>query len=258
MVIRDGRASIEVLMLRRSLDLDFMRGAFVFPGGGVDASDGDPEMLGRCMGRTDEQASSVLGLPSGGLTYWVSAIRECFEETGILVATREDGAICFLDDPMLAKRFVVYRNTLSARERTFLEVCRVEDLTLLANSVHYVDHWVTPEGLSRRYDVRFFATIAPSGQTPVQDGVEAIDHMWVAPDDAIAQMETGRIGLMPPTVWHLRLLARHPTVANFVETLSNPGTVATIEREAEGFQLEFAQSGMLPKFDELFHHPNKS
>ncbi len=87
MVVRDGDGAIEVLMLRRSLRSDFVRGAYVFPGGAVDEEDTAPELLEVVSGRTDAEASEVLEVDSGGLGYWVSAFRECFEEAGVLVAT---------------------------------------------------------------------------------------------------------------------------------------------------------------------------
>src|ERR1039458_782419 len=150
MGIRDGEASLEVLMLRRSLESEFVRGAYVFPGGAVDSTDGDPEMLAYCTGRSDAQASAVLELDSGGLAYWVSAFRECFEEAGVLVATGPDGGALTFDDPAVEARFVGHRRALNAGERSLLEICRAEDLTLPADSVYYVGHWITPEGPPRR------------------------------------------------------------------------------------------------------------
>lgn len=231
MVLRDGQASFEVLMLRRSLASEFVRGAYVFPGGAVDPDDGDAEVLGRCTGRTDAQASAVLELDSGGLAYWVSAFRECFEEAGVLMAARADGRPLTFDDPEVQARFVGHRQALNAGERSFVEICRTEDLTLPADALHYVGHWITPEGPPRRYDTRFFATLAPSGQTAVHDEVETIDHMWVTPADALARHDAGEIELVFPTVWNLRLLARYATMAELVASMSNLQAVPTIRPE---------------------------
>jgi 8-oxo-dGTP pyrophosphatase MutT (NUDIX family) len=229
MVVRDADGSLEVLMLRRSLNSEFVRGAYVFPGGAVDPADGDPELLGRCSGRTDAEASAVLELESGGLAYWVSAFRECFEEAGVLVATRAAGEPLTFDDPGDQARFVAHRRALNAGERSFLEICRTEDLTLPAGSLYYVGHWITPEGPPRRYDTRFFAALAPSGQTAGHDEIETIDHMWVSPADALAQNEGGKIDLLFPTVWNLRLLASYATSAELVASVSSFGVVPTIE-----------------------------
>lgn len=231
MVIRDAEASLEVLMLRRSLESVFVRGAYVFPGGAVDPADGESELLRRCTGRTDAQVSPVLDLDSGGLAYWVSALRECFEEAGVLIATRANGDALSFDDPETATRFVEHRRALNAGERSFAEICGAEDLTLPADALYYVGHWITPEGPPRRYDTRFFATLAPPGQTAAHDEVETIDHMWVTPDDALAQHEAGQIELMFPTVWNLRLLARYRTSAELVASVSGLDAVPTIEPE---------------------------
>jgi 8-oxo-dGTP pyrophosphatase MutT (NUDIX family) len=229
MVVRDGEASLEVLMLRRSLESEFVRGAYVFPGGAVDPGDDDPEMLGRCTGRTDAEASAVLELDSGGLAYWVSAFRECFEEAGVLVAAWPGGRPLTFDDPEVERRFVGHRHALNAGERSFLDICRTENLTLPAQSVHYVGHWITPEGPPRRYDTRFFVTLAPAGQTAVHDEVETIDHMWVGPQDALDRHEEGRIELVFPTVWNLRLLARYTTADDLVASVSTLAPVPTIQ-----------------------------
>ena len=229
MVVRAGKVALEVLMLRRSLESEFVRGAYVFPGGAVDPADTDPELLGRCTGRTDADASAVLELGSGGLAYWVSAFRECFEEAGMLVAGRADGLALNFDDPDVEARFVDHRRALNAGERSFLEICRAEDLTLPADSVYYVGHWITPEGPPRRYDTRFFAALAPGGQTAGHDEVETIDHMWVGPDDALARHEAGEIELLFPTIWNLRLLAQYRTPGALVASVSSFGTIPTIE-----------------------------
>jgi 8-oxo-dGTP pyrophosphatase MutT (NUDIX family) len=232
MVLRDGETSVEVLMLRRSLESVFVRGAYVFPGGAVDPADGDAELVGRCTGRTDAQASAVLELDAGGLAYWVSAFRECFEEAGVLMATRADGAALSFGDPHVASRFVEHRRALNAGERSFADICRVEDLTLPADSLYYVGHWITPDGPPRRYDTRFFAALAPSEQDAAHDEIETIDHMWVAPSDALAQHEAGQIELMFPTVWNLRLLGRYRTSAELAASTSSQGAVPTIEPES--------------------------
>jgi 8-oxo-dGTP pyrophosphatase MutT (NUDIX family) len=229
MVIRGGIGTLEVLMLRRSLESDFVRGAYVFPGGAVDPGDSDPELVERCVGRSDEQASALLDLPAGGLTYWASAFRECFEEAGVLFATGSDGQALSFDDPEVEARFVEHRRALNAGERSFLEICRVENLTLPVDSVYYVGHWITPEGSSRRYDTRFFATLAPSGQTAAQDEIETIDHMWVAPSQALAQQEAGEIELVFPTIWNLRLLSEFRSPLELMRSLSNLGAVPTIQ-----------------------------
>jgi 8-oxo-dGTP pyrophosphatase MutT (NUDIX family) len=231
MVVRDGAESLEVLMLRRRLRSDFVRGAYVFPGGAVDDGDSTPEMLELVRGRTDEEASALLELDSGGLAYWVSSFRECFEEAGVLVATGPDGRPLTFEDPEVEQRFVQHRRALNAGDRSFLEICRAESLTLPADAVYYAGHWVTPVGPPRRYDTRFFATLAPAGQVAVHDEVETVGHMWVAPSDALGQREEGRIEIMLPTIWSLRVLERYGSTAELVASVSPLGALSTIGRQ---------------------------
>ncbi len=229
MVVRDGGGSLEVLMLRRSLHSDFVGGAYVFPGGALDEDDRAPEMLSFVTGRSDAQASGVLEVDSGGLGYWVSAVRECFEEAGVFLATGPDGTALSFEDPEVEKRFAEHRRALNARERSFVEICREESLRLPGDAIYYVGHWITPEGPPRRYDTRFFVTLAPIGQVAMQDEVETIHHMWVAPRDALVQQEEGLIEMITPTIWHLRFLDRYATTDELVSSMSSLGAVPTIQ-----------------------------
>jgi len=218
-------------MLRRSLESEFVRGAYVFPGGAVDPSDSAAPLLERCVGRDDAQASALLALSSGGLAYWVSAIRECFEEAGVLIAANAAGHPITFEDPEVEARFVEHRRALNAGERSFLEICQAENLTLPVDSLGYVGHWITPEGAPRRYDTRFFASFAPLGQTAAQDEVETIDHMWVSPADALDRQEAGGIELVFPTIWNLRLLSGYRTAAELISSVSTLGVVPRIQPE---------------------------
>lgn len=218
-------------MLRRSLESKFVGGAYVFPGGAVDPSDSAPQLLERCVGRSDAQASGLLELDSGGLAYWVSAIRECFEEAGVLIALDPAGHPVTFEDPEVEARFFGHRRALNAGERSFLDICRLENLTLPVSSVHYVGHWITPEGATRRYDTRFFASLAPAGQTAAQDEIETIEHMWVRPADALARQEAGEIELVFPTIWNLRLLSGYSTPNELMRSVSSLNAVPTIRPE---------------------------
>jgi 8-oxo-dGTP pyrophosphatase MutT (NUDIX family) len=231
MVLRDEVGSLEVLMLRRSLRSEFVAGAYVFPGGAVEDEDLTPAMLARCTGRDDDQASRVLDLDESGLGYWVCAFRECFEEAGVLVADGPDGRPLDFEDPAVEARFAEHRQALNAGERSFLDICRAEDLSLPADALYYVSHWITPEGPPRRYDTRFFAARAPVGQTAFHDRIETIDHMWVSPAEALARGEAGEIGLILPTVSNLRLLAGFRSTTELAESVSALGAIPTIEPE---------------------------
>lgn len=209
----DGAPAIEVCMLKRNLASEFVAGAYVFPGGSVDDADRGPESEEICRGRSDAEASAVLGIESGGLAFWVAALRECFEEAGVLVARHGDGAGALLDttDPETAGRFAAYRDGVNAGEVRLADICRQEDLVLAADTVFYVSHWITPELAPKRYDTRFFVTAAPQGQIAHHDEGETIATIWVRPAEALALFEAGDIELLPPTIANLNAIAPFST-----------------------------------------------
>ncbi len=151
MVVRDapspsGGTTLEVLMVRRNLRSDFVGGAYVFPGGAVDLLDGGVEAEACCTGRTDAEASALLGFPSGGLAYWVAVVRETFEEAGLLLARRAEGPALLAGDPGEEARLAAERVAVNAGTRRFLDLCREEQLLLTVGDIHYFAHWVTPRG----------------------------------------------------------------------------------------------------------------
>ena len=213
MLIRDRSAGgIEVCMLRRNLQSDFVGGAYVFPGGGVDPVDGEPEVARLCTGRNDAEASNALGLPSNGLAFWVAAVRETLEEAGLMIATHRDGSAIDFTDAAVVARFAEHRRAVDRRQRRLVEVCREEDLCLPLGDMHYVGHWVTPPGAPRRYDTRFFLAAAPAGQRPVHDDREVISAEWITPSNALDRHDEGEFPMLPPTVANLRMLREHASV----------------------------------------------
>jgi 8-oxo-dGTP pyrophosphatase MutT (NUDIX family) len=213
MLVRDApdAESLEVLMVQRNLNSDFVGGAYVFPGGAVDPADGGPDAEALCSGRTDAEASALLGLPSGGLAYWAAVVRECFEEAGVLLCYRGDlgkqEMVSFLD-PADEARFAASRSRLNAGDLGFLQLCRDEGIVLAADHVHYFAHWITPEGAPRRYDTRFFVAAAPQGQTPINDAGETIDEVWVTPQEALRRHRDGEIEIIFPTIRNLQAIGR--------------------------------------------------
>jgi 8-oxo-dGTP pyrophosphatase MutT (NUDIX family) len=209
MLVRDGDAGMEVFMLRRNLDSDFVGGAYVFPGGAVDEDDRHEDLEAICRGRSDDGASQQLGIDSGGLAFWVAAVRECFEEAGVLLATPQgsDDVLSFADAEV-AERFSEHRRLVDGGERRLVEVCRIEQLQLAADQIHYFSHWITPEGPPRRYDTRFFVTAAPPEQVALHDDRETIANIWVRPQDALDQHRRGELDLIFPTIKNLEAIAR--------------------------------------------------
>lgn len=200
----------EVFMLLRTVKSDFNAGAYVFPGGAVDRADGGERARRLCTGLDAAQADARLGVDHGGLAFYLAAIRECFEEAGVLLAAGTDGRILGLHDAATQQRFADYRAALNAGELDLADICEREQLCLPLQRVHYYSHWITPEGMPRRYDTRFFLCRAPAGQEPLHDGQETVDHCWVRPAQALARHADGNFNLVPATRKQLEFLARFP------------------------------------------------
>jgi 8-oxo-dGTP pyrophosphatase MutT (NUDIX family) len=226
----DDGSALEVLMVRRNLQSDFVGGAYVFPGGAVDLDDGGAEAEAACAGRTDAEASTLLGVGIGGLAYWVAALRETFEEAGLLLAERPGGPPLLAGDPGEEQRFVAERAAVNARARRFLDLCRDEHLRLMVGDVHYFAHWITPRGAPRRYDTRFFVAAAPPGQHAAHDAGETIAETWISPRRALEGHRQGQFEIIFPTIRNLQAISRFATsreLLDAAEAASN--SVPTIE-----------------------------
>ena len=213
MLIRDiENDAFEVFMLQRTLNAAFAGGMYVFPGGRVDESDGIEELEQLCDGLDDQHASGLLEIPSGGLAYWVAAIRECFEEAGVLLArsTKTNKTIAF-DKPENINRFAEAQLKVHDFSLSMVELCRSEELHLITDSIHYVSHWITPVGEARRFDTRFFVARAPESQEPLHDSQETIASLWVQPQDALDKLASGELAMFPPTSENLKFLAKYKT-----------------------------------------------
>jgi len=244
MLVRDASdgSGMEVFMLRRNLNSDFVGGAYVFPGGAVDEADGHADLERICQGRSDASASDQLGIDRGGLAYWVAAIRECFEEAGVLLAVPEgaDDVISFADDT-IAERFTAHRNAVDKGERRLIEICEEERLRLDVDRIHYFSHWITPEGPPRRYDTRFFVAAAPPGQVPLHDDRETIANLWVRPQDALDRHAAGELDMILPTIRNLLAIGRFDRSADLLDharTISGvPAILPRIVRDEGGMRI---------------------
>ncbi len=215
-LIRDGAQGLEVLMMKRNMQSGFVPGRYLFPGGAVDAADAHRDIYTRCKGLDDATASKRLGTASGGLAYWVGAIRESFEESGLLLAHTEDGKpIAHARAAELAQ----HRNAVAKGELAFDTLLRNEGLALEVDALVYFAHWITPPGAPRRYDTRFFAAYAPAGQEPAHDNEETIESVWMSPREGVERHEAGTFKLMTPTIHTLRLFAKYTTADELLTAL---------------------------------------
>jgi 8-oxo-dGTP pyrophosphatase MutT (NUDIX family) len=241
MLVRDSTEGLQVFMLRRNLNSDFVGGAYVFPGGAVDEEDRHADLEAVCTGRSDDQASNMLGVDSGGLAFWVAAIRECFEEAGVLLAYREDEAVISLADNEIASRFREHRAAVDSGELRLVDLCRRESLQLAVDQIHYFAHWITPEGAPRRYDTRFFVTAAPAEQVPLHDDRETIANLWITPDEALARNQAGDFELILPTLKNLEAIASFERAADLLAAAAAiehvPFVVPRVSRDLRGVRI---------------------
>jgi glyoxylase-like metal-dependent hydrolase (beta-lactamase superfamily II)/8-oxo-dGTP pyrophosphatase MutT (NUDIX family) len=232
---REAAEEVEVFLLRRTHLAEFAGGAYVFPGGGLDPSDLDPRWPKHCVGMDDAAASRLLKLEHGGLAYWIAAIRECFEEAGLLLAHDRGGDLLALDRPDVVLEYGKLREQLIAGTLSFAELCDARGLQLALDHIAYFSHWITGQGRPRRYDTRFFVAVAPRAQTASHDTGETVAHIWIRPTEALERHRRGDLNLMFPTIKTLEALARFADTAAVMAHARAPRAVqAVMPRPATG------------------------
>jgi 8-oxo-dGTP pyrophosphatase MutT (NUDIX family) len=226
--------ALEVFMVERPGAAAF-GGLHVFPGGKVDPS--DVVDAAHCRGISDREASAMLGLTSGGLAFWVAAIRESFEEAGVLFA-HLDGRLVDLSDVAVASRFERLRHALQGGTLRMADLCNSEQLVLAADQVHYFSHWLTPEGAPARFDTRFFLAVMPDNQTVAHHELELEGGTWVTPALALTHHREGRWQMIYPTLTTLETLRRYRTVSALLADVQARRHLpeVTAERNRQGMQ----------------------
>ena len=211
LLLRDNAASpeIEVFMMVRHYEIDFNSGALVFPGGSVDK--GDNEIIAR-----PELYSGAEGLDAADLSFRIAAIRETFEESGILLA-RPKRSNALVDANQAQQIEAAHRTALCEGKTTFLNVLADHGMLLALDLLVPYAHWITPEGMPKRFDTWFFLAAAPPEQAGAHDGKESTDSIWVSPRDALAGGESGRFKLPFPTTRNLIRLGKQPGVKAALE-----------------------------------------
>jgi len=207
-------AGIEVLMLRRHANSAFMPGAYVFPGGVVEESDYAPEVERLCRGLTFAEACAAI--PDANplqkaLGFFVAAIREAFEESGILIACDESSCPAALT-PQQKIRLAAHRLPVHRNPRLFAPMLADESLKIAAESLLYFAHWITPEASPIRFDARFFVARAPGDQEASSDGIETTVALWIAPQALLEAHHRGDLYLPVPTLSSVTTLAGFSSV----------------------------------------------
>ncbi len=215
LLLRDGAAGLEVFMVVRHREIDFASGALVFPGGRVEPGD-------RAIAEGLNAAEAEAG------AFRVAAIRETFEECGVLLA-RPRGGTALIDAARLA-RLEEARRALCNSQRSFAEILGAEALVPATDLLAHFAHWITPAGRAKRFDTHFFLAPAPLDQLALHDGGEAVDSVWIRPKDALAGGAAGERKIVFPTRLNLEKLARQNSVADaFAAARAAP--VVTVQPE---------------------------
>lgn len=211
-LMRDSNEGLEILLMRRNRNSGFVPGAYVFPGGRVDRSDGESASATLVDGLTPEQSAQRLALkdPFGAMAYYMAALREAFEETGILVGVLPDGS----SPPTAADDEAVdaVRDRLMGDELRFSDVLTELNCRVAGDAIEYIAHWITPIPEPRRYDTRFFAARVPEGTAAIVDPREMTDAIWITPGGALRRCDEGTLPMVFPTIKTLEELEEYPTV----------------------------------------------
>ncbi|MBV9331903.1 MAG: NUDIX hydrolase, partial [Alphaproteobacteria bacterium] len=200
LLVRDGERGIEVFMVKRHHQIDFVAGALVFPGGRVDKGDREAALREHADGgEAWDETMRAMG---------AAAIREAFEESGILLARDADTA-----ELVTASRLEAlsdYRAALEKREVGLVEMLRSERLRLAYDRLVHFAHWITPANMPKRFDTHFFLAESPLGHEGSHDGRESVDSIWIRPSDAIADRKKWNV--IFPTRLNLMKLAECTSV----------------------------------------------
>jgi recombination protein RecT len=243
LLLRDSPAGLEVLMTRRSPTASFAPGAYVFPGGAIDPGDGEAgAWAARRPGQTDQH-----------LTQALAAIRESFEELGILLARRADGGMADAADVAGLDRHA-----------PFFAQCQARGLVPAADEVFVLAHWITDRDLPRRFDVPFLVARMPEGQRPVADEAEQFEPVWVRPADALARHKAGSFFMIFPTVRTLQRLDRFASVREVLSACAGEkplwtscpraGFVRGAEERFMEHEMPYGELALVSPDGQLVHH----
>jgi 8-oxo-dGTP pyrophosphatase MutT (NUDIX family) len=215
MLVRDSASGLEVFMVRRSVQSEFMPDVYVFPGGSVSADDQQAEQtpdlcmpfIPNLIGDPEQETALGSGIRA-------AAIRELFEEANILLAYQDQRLLAISEETNA--HFAAYRAAFNARQGSLVAMAQAERLTLATDHLSYFAHWITPEGLPKRYDTFFFLATAPTGQEAIYDQFETSDGTWIQPASALERSADKSFPVAFPTYHQLRDLAHYENVATLM------------------------------------------
>jgi len=212
-LVREGESDPEILMVKRRAG-DAFGESYAFPGGVVDDDESDARAF--CRGRTTEQADAELRLPTGGLDFYSAAVRELFEETGVLLARDSQGNWAFSGDPDSESLLRELRGQLDGGVTSWAELLRTHDLFVACDALHYFSFWETPLRSPKRWAARFFLAEIPPGRDAEHDGNELTDSCWMTAEKVLSVGQEGGMELTFPTLVNLERISEFRTVGELV------------------------------------------
>jgi len=217
-LMREAEESgFEIFIVKRSSRSSF-GSLYVFPGGKLDPEDTEKDLYACCEGMNDEEASARLGIENDGLSFWIACIRECFEETGVLLTNPSDSLI------QEYEKLSSLRKQLNNKEISFKNICISESLRLGTNNIVPCAHWITPAIEPKRFDTRFFLAKVNAKQLASHDGFELTESFWIKPKDALVKLKEGKMNMILPTISNIEQLAEFSSAFeafNYFEGLGN-------------------------------------
>ena len=193
------QAGVEVFMVRRHVRSEFVPDAFVFPGGSVAPGDRTSEMTAGCCTPVEHSAVTL------GSGFRAAAIRECFEEAGVLLARRDGSELVIAPDAL--PRFTTYRGQLHSGHLTLADLASREKIVLATADLLHWAHWITPEAFPKRFDTHFFLARMPAFQSASHDELETTAGVWVQPEEALSRFKQSEFPLVFATIHQLRALS---------------------------------------------------
>ena len=200
MLLRQDPEGMEVFMVVRHHQIDFASGALVFPGGKADPQDFEENLLPWLHGQDSDRDMRAIQ---------VSAIREAFEECGVLLA-REKGGTELVNAELVAT-LDQYREPLNSGDLSLIDFLQTNQLVLACDTLVHFAHWITPEGMPKRFDTHFYLALAPDDQIALHDGYESVDSVWIRPQDALDEAKAGTKTIIFPTLRNVERLATTDT-----------------------------------------------
>lgn len=214
MIVRDSDIGVQVFMMKRSLRSSF-GGIWVFPGGILEDQDQDIAKKNYCNGIDEKKAKAILNYDQESLTYWIASLRETFEETGALIANRDNNSF-FTPTEDEAINLERLRSDLNNGKISFISILKQLKLKIALERLIYISHWITPDVETKRYTTRFFLTSLNEEVTMTHDDIEGTDSKWIGINEALEAHKAGRISLIMPTIKNLESISSYKNTQELI------------------------------------------